>query len=115
MGRLAAIRVWPIAAMAHPLTCWCLMYTIPRYIDSPPQVLWWELDEIVILIICIFAGIISRELTTLTAVGICSTILISKTKRGKSEGIVLHWCYWHCLPMFSLKGCPSGDVRELVE
>ena len=91
------------------------MYNIPKYIDSPPQILWWELDEVVILIICIFAGIIARELTTLLCVGIISTAIISRMKRGKSEGIVLHWCYWRCIPMFEIRGCPTGDIRELVE
>lgn len=91
------------------------MYTIPKYIDSPPQILWWELDEVIILIICVFAGIIARELTSLLVVGILSTILIGRMKRGKSEGIVLHWCYWHCIPMFDLTGCPPGDIREMVE
>lgn len=91
------------------------MEFIPRYIDSPPQILWWELDEVIILIICVFAGIISRELTLLLLIGVGSVILIGKTKQGKSEGIVLHWCYWWCIPMFSFRRCPSGDIREFIE
>jgi conjugal transfer pilus assembly protein TraL len=88
---------------------------IPRYIDSPPQLLWWELDEVIVLIICVFAGMLARELTAFLVVGVLSTVLIGRMKRGKSDGIVYHWCYWLCLPGFSLPGYPPGDQREFLE
>ena len=38
------------------------MVKIPRYIDTQPQILWWELDEVIVLILCLFVGILTRQL-----------------------------------------------------
>ena len=33
---------------------------IPRYLDSLPQLFWWETDELAVLFVCIFLGIVTN-------------------------------------------------------
>ena len=58
---------------------------IPRYLDSLPQIFWWEIDELAVLFVCIFLGIVTKFLTYLIVVGIVSTLVLSKMKNGKDR------------------------------
>lgn len=88
---------------------------IPRYMDSLPQIGWWELDELIVLILCGFIGIVTRQLTSLLLVGLACTLIISKVKTGKSDGFIFHFAYWYGIPGFGLPLGPEGPVRELIE
>jgi conjugal transfer pilus assembly protein TraL len=91
------------------------MVKIPRYIDTQPQLLWWELDEVIVLILCLFVGILTRQLTYLLLGGFVSTYFITKLKTGKSDGYVFHWFYWLSIPSFQFRRVPPGDRREFLE
>lgn len=91
------------------------MVKIPRYIDSQPQILWWELDEIIVLIMCLIVGIITRQLTYFLLGGFVATYFIAKLKTGKSEGYIFHWFYWLGMPSFQFRRVPPGDRREFLE
>jgi len=88
---------------------------IPRYLDSLPQIFWWEIDELAVLFVCIFLGIVTKFLTYLIVVGIVSTLILSKMKNGKSDGFLFHWAYWSGVPTFQLTGAPHGTTREMME
>ena len=88
---------------------------IPRYMDALPQILWWELDELVILFLSFFLGLITRQLTTLLIVGVISTFILAKLKNGKSDGYIFHWFYWLSIPSFQFRRVPPGDRREFLE
>jgi len=91
------------------------MVKIPRYIDTQPQLLWWELDEVIVLILCLFVGILTRQLTYFLLGGFVSTYFITKLKNGKSDGYVFHWFYWLSIPSFQFRRVPPGDRREFLE
>ncbi|ALA58007.1 type IV conjugative transfer system protein TraL [Nitrospira moscoviensis] len=88
---------------------------IPRYMDNPPQIAWWELDELIVLILCGFIGILTRQLTSLLIVGLMCTFMISTLKSGKSDGFIFHCAYWYGIPGFDLPQGPQGTIRELIE
>jgi conjugal transfer pilus assembly protein TraL len=90
------------------------MVKIPRYIDSPPQILYWELDEMLFLFVSLIVGVLTRTLGYCVLVGLASVWAISKLKGGQSDGVVFHWCWWHGIPLFTLSGPPS-DIREYLE
>lgn len=91
------------------------MVTIPRYLDNPPQILWFEIDELLFLLIALVVGILTRTLTTCLLIGAASVWVISKLKGGQSDGVVLHWWWWHGIPGFALRWGPRSDIRELLE
>ena len=88
---------------------------IPRYLDSLPQIFRRALDELAVLFVCLFLGIVPQFLTYLIVVGIVSTLILSKMKNGKSEGFLFHWAYWSGVPTFQLTGSPHGTTREMME
>jgi len=91
------------------------MVKIPRYIDTQPQILWWELDEVIVLLLSIFAGIVTRQLTYFLIGGFIATYFITKLKSGKSKGYVFHWLYWLGIPSFQFRNVPPGHYREFLE
>jgi conjugal transfer pilus assembly protein TraL len=91
------------------------MVTIPRYLDNPPQLLWFELDELLFLLISIIVGILTRTLTICLLVGLASVWVISKLKGGQSDGIVLHWWWWYGIPGFRLRRGPPSQIRDYCE
>lgn len=90
------------------------MIPITRYIDSSAQILWWELDEMILLLASMIFGVATRTLTYCLVVGFLSVFLIAKLKSGRSDGIVYHWLWWYGVPGFVIKG-PSSEVREFLE
>jgi conjugal transfer pilus assembly protein TraL len=91
------------------------MVRIPRYIDTQPQILWWELDEVILLVLSLFAGILTRQLTYFLLGGFVATYFVSKLKSGKSKGYVFHWFYWLGIPSFQFRSLPPGHRREFLE
>jgi len=91
------------------------MVIIPRYIDTQPQFLWWELDEVIVLIMCMMVGIITRQLTYFLIAGFAVTYFLTKLKSGKSDGYIFHWFYWLSIPSFQFRRVPPGERREFLE
>ncbi len=89
------------------------MIRIPRYIDDQPTILFWDMDEIVIIFLCVLVGLITGELTKIGLSGLVISKLISKLKQNKSEGYFLHVLYWWGL--MPLKGLPPSYKRSLIE
>lgn len=84
---------------------------VPRYIDDPPQFLFWDLDEAMIVggSFC-FGILIGRPAIGMVA-GVLLGRLIRKQRSGKSEGYFWHALYW----LGIVKGRPPGHIREMVE
>jgi conjugal transfer pilus assembly protein TraL len=90
------------------------LVSMPRYIGGPPQMLFWELDEVIVFALCLAVGILTRELTWMLIGGLVVTRIFSNWKMGQLPGVLAHMAYWHGYsslnPIFK-----RGDVREFVE
>lgn len=84
---------------------------IPRYIDDPPQFLWWEMDELMIVVGGFGLGIFLNFPTVGGLSGIILARLAGQQKSGKADGYLWHFFYW----MGVVAGKPSGSIREMVE
>lgn len=71
--------------------------SIPRYIDDQYQVLFWEIDEVAILVMCFGLGIVFELLAPLVGLGFAFIYSFRRWKYHHMEGILLHICYWHGL------------------
>lgn len=91
------------------------MVTIPRYLDTPPQILWFEIDELIFFLVSMVVGILTRTLTACLLVGIASVFVLSKLKSGQSDGVILHWWWWHGIPGFTLRRGPPAQITEFLE
>jgi conjugal transfer pilus assembly protein TraL len=86
---------------------------IPRYIDSQYQVFFWEMDELIPLIVFIGVGIIFEILLFALVIGGVLTMRFSRFKLARLDGVLVHAGYW--LGMFSLnKLFKNGLIREFM-
>lgn len=68
---------------------------IPRYVDAQPQLFFWELDEAIVFISCMAAGIwFGGWITPLSMIGGFFCVKAFKRfKNGALDGVLLHICY----------------------
>ncbi|ABM97139.1 type IV conjugative transfer system protein TraL [Methylibium petroleiphilum] len=68
---------------------------IPRYVDAQPQIFFWELDEAIVYVSCMAAGIFIGGMFTPISmvVGWFVVKLFKRFKNGSLEGVLLHICY----------------------
>jgi len=91
------------------------MIDIPRHIDSLPQILWFELDELVIFLSFFGFGLFTRHVVEMLAMGFIAVYAVFKLKSGRSEGILFHWLWWQGLPLIKFRRCPEAFFREFAE
>lgn len=68
---------------------------IPRYVDAQPQLFFWELDEAIVYVSCMAAGIAIGGVATPISmvVGWFVVKLFKRFKNGSLDGVLLHICY----------------------
>ncbi len=89
------------------------MTRIRRYIDDPPGLFFWDMDQVVVFSTTMGAGIFMHMLFWCLLMGTGSAWLLGKVKGTRSEGYFLHVLYWHGL--LPLRGTPPSHIRTLVE
>ena len=89
------------------------MTRIPRYIDDPPQIFFWEIDEFIIFGTCFSIGTITGTPTVMITMGVVLAYLLSRVKAGRSDGFFLHVLYW--VAGLNLKSCPPSHFRSYIE
>lgn len=93
-----------------------LTYYVPRHLDDPAKLLWWDIDEFLTAIGGLAVGMTagSLALSILCAVG--GVLLLSRIKAGGGPGYVKRLCYWYCdgSQTLGLKRTPPSYIREYV-
>lgn len=89
---------------------------IPRYIDSMPQLFFWELDEFFILAFMFGCGIIVGGLSTFGGI-IIGLIMVRIFRRYKDSGLpgqLNHLAHW--ANIFNLNPhYPKGGIRSYTK
>ncbi len=86
----------------------------PRFVDSPPLIFFWELDEAIVYVFCILIGIIVRELVTTAIIGIIVVKLFSMWKSKRLNGVLMHLT--HRYLAFGLnKRFSNGENRDFIQ
>ena len=88
---------------------------IPRRLNDPPRIFWWDLDVAVLALAAALAGMISGFFASGCAVGLLLASAYGRAKSGKHPAFALHLIYWY-LPsaVTGLKRTPPSYLRELV-
>lgn len=87
--------------------------TVPRFIDSQYQIFFWEMDELVPLIVFIGVGIIFEVLLWALLAGLILTVRFSRFKLARLEGVLVHLAYWFGVLTLN-KRFTNGLVREML-
>jgi len=87
---------------------------IPRYIDDPPQVLFFTFDEFIVFMTCSVVGQIWHMLLPGMLLGVGIAKLFKKIQEGSMSGILFHMLYWIGIITFK-SYVPTGLIREIYE
>jgi conjugal transfer pilus assembly protein TraL len=87
---------------------------IPVEIDSPHQVLLWELDEFISFMLFIIAGNLFGEFFLGCGIGWVVSHLYRRYKNTRPDGFLLHLIYWIGIPIGSEKTFINPYKKEFL-
>lgn len=87
-----------------------MRYRIPRMLDRPKQLFFWEVDEVIPIVGLVGVGIISNMLFFSLVTGIIAAKVVKKLKTGKMDGVMFHLLHWY--GVFNLR---CGRKRNIFE
>ena len=88
---------------------------IPRRLNDPPRMFWWDLDVSLLVLASALVGMISGFFISGCVVGILLAAAYGRAKSGKHPAYALHLLYWH-LPaaVTGLRRTPPSHLRALA-
>lgn len=78
----------------------------PRWADSPPQFLAWEVDELFFPTICLVFSLPARSIFTGLIIGIVLMRLYRRIKETKPSNFIMHWLWVY--------GIYQPKTREII-
>ena len=88
-------------------------HRLPRYLHARPQLLNWELDEVMIWLPFIGVGIMVNQPPLFALVGYLLMRFYIRLKNNRQDGYIAHFFYR--LGLYNLKGkFPEYWIKELV-
>ena len=90
-------------------------FDIPRRLNDPPRMFWWDLDVALLVLTAALAGMISGFFMSGCAIGALLASAYSRMKSGKHPAFALHLLYWYLpAPVTGLKRTPPSYLREMA-
>jgi conjugal transfer pilus assembly protein TraL len=84
---------------------------IPQYVDEPVHVLIWSVDDVAPIILGLFAGIIAGSPAMFVLGGVALSFLYRKFRDVSSDGLAMHFLYWHGLIPTETRTAPNSHSR----
>ncbi|MEL6277278.1 MAG: type IV conjugative transfer system protein TraL [Pseudomonadota bacterium] len=84
---------------------------VPQYLHLPPQILWFDAQEILVLMAAYLGSVSFKGYSWVVLIGIAWFFI--RFKRQKPRGYILHLFYRTGL--FQLKGYPLPTARKFYE
>jgi len=90
-------------------------FEIPRRLNDPPRMFWWDLDISLVVVAAALVGMVSGFFMSGCVVGVLLASAYSRMKSGKHPAFALHLLYWY-LPavVMGLKRTPPSYLREMA-
>ena len=91
-------------------------YYFNKYIDSIPQILYWEVDEIAIFLGVFWLGLELEHLYKFLILGCVIVYLIRKLKYSRVEGYFQHVLYYHGMSfIIGISDEPKCYEKQFIE
>ena len=92
---------------------------IPRRLDDPWKIGFWDLDVAAPFLFGLFLGYLSGSKLSFalcSAAGFLTSRWIARIKADKHPAFAMHWMYWHLPtnPMTALRVTPPSHLRRMV-
>lgn len=86
---------------------------IPRYLNSLPQLAWWEIDEIMPSVALLGMGLMFEHLLPSLLAGLAITRVLQRVKVFKPDGYLFHLLY--VLGLQNSPEFPAHFHEEFIE
>ncbi len=91
-----------------------LSLMMPRHLDDEGKFLWWDFQQVLIVIAIMGFSIVVNMLPEGIVLGVLAGIGIGRLKSGRGRGYMAHTAYWY-LPMnMGMKRTPSSDITRFI-
>lgn len=86
---------------------------VPKYLNAKPQLLWWELDQFMILMVFTGLGVMANKQFEGAAIGFILMFLYTKITNSNQPGFIKHFSYKY--GMWGAKGrVVEYYIKELM-
>lgn len=88
-------------------------YYIPKHLDDPPKLFWWDADEVVVCAVILFPGFLLKSFLLFMVFLVLSLLITReyiKMKAGRLKGFLVHFAYW--VLGIKFKRVPESHIRE---
>lgn len=86
---------------------------VPRHLDEPPKLLFWDMDVAIVFLGIVLFGILAGVFVLAILAGGVAGYGVQRLKAGQQKGYGVHFLYWH-LPMNAFKRTPPSCIREFI-
>ncbi|HXF45846.1 MAG TPA: type IV conjugative transfer system protein TraL [Burkholderiaceae bacterium] len=83
-------------------------YAVPRLLDLPPKIMFWDADVAAAALIGIAVGVAVGYPFTCAILGLAAAAVLQRMRRGRHPGYMLHVLYWHLPVRMFRRLCPSS-------
>ena len=84
-----------------------------KFIDAPPNLLGFQLDELVIICLAIIVGIISELIIFTLPLGILLCKIYARFRNDRADGYLMHLLYhWGLMPMRGKRVFPNAFIKR---
>ena len=88
---------------------------IPRRLNDPPRMFWWDLDVALLVLAATLLGMIAGYFMSGVAAGLLAAWAYSRAKSGRHPAYALHLIYWYMpATVVKLNRTPPSHLRELI-
>lgn len=87
---------------------------IPQMIDNPPQIVFWETDDLLPVLLAMGFGVIMNGFTTSVLAGLALSVVYIRYKRNMLPGTLHHMGYWYGFMSLN-RIFTNGLAREFIQ
>jgi len=91
-----------------------LSLMMPRHLDDEAKFLWWDFQQVLVVMAIIGFSIVLSMLIEGAALGILAGMALGRIKSGRGRGYMAHTGYWY-LPMnMGMEKTPPSHVTRFI-
>ncbi|WP_295386103.1 type IV conjugative transfer system protein TraL [uncultured Thiodictyon sp.] len=85
---------------------------MPKYVDDPPHLLLWRIDDLAPIVLMLVVGILADRLSLFLLIGVLLVRFYSKYRESRPDGHALHALYWFGLLPITGRTTPNPFCRR---
>jgi len=91
-----------------------LALMMPRHLDDEAKFLWWDFQQVLIVMAVIGFSIVVNMLIEGVVLGIMAGMAIGRIKSGRGRGYMAHTAYWYMPMNMGMERTPPSHITRFV-